>query len=63
MPLSLDDMREEFANFLFNNGCGTKFVLDKALAHVVSIAYRRGYDEGVSDTTRKLTDDPITPRY
>jgi len=43
--LMLDTMRAEFARFLSDNA-STQFSMDKALAHVVTLAYERGLDDG-----------------
>jgi hypothetical protein len=45
MPLMLDDMRAEFARVLAEQAA-TRFSMDKALAHVVALAYAAGIDDG-----------------
>lgn len=45
MSLLLDDMREEFARFLTADPAA-RFRMDAALAHVVTIAYQRGLEDG-----------------
>ena len=45
MPLMLDDMREEFARFLAEDPAG-RFRMDAALAHVITLAYRAGVEDG-----------------
>lgn len=45
VSLLLDDMREEFARFLATNPAG-RFRMDAALAHVVTLAYRAGMEDG-----------------
>jgi hypothetical protein len=44
MPLMLDDMRAEFARVLAAQSA-TRFSMDKALAHVISLAYAAGIDD------------------
>ena len=46
MSLLLDDMREEFARFLGADPAA-RYRMDAALAHVVTIAYRRGMLDGI----------------
>ena len=46
MSLLLDEMRQEFARFLATDPAG-RFRMDAALAHVVTIAYRRGMLDGI----------------
>lgn len=45
MPLMLDAMRAEFARFLAEDPAG-KFRMDAALAHIVTLAYRHGLEDG-----------------
>lgn len=45
MPLMLDTMREEFARFLAEDPAG-RFRMDAALAHVITLAYCAGVQEG-----------------
>lgn len=45
MPLTLDTMRAEFARFLAEDPSG-RWRMDRALAHVLTIAYERGMEEG-----------------
>lgn len=45
MPLMLDDMRAEFARFLTEDPAA-RFRMDAALAHIITIAYQRGLDDG-----------------
>ena len=47
-PLTLDEMREEFAKFLASDP-HARWRLDAALAHVVQIAYQRGLEDGRMD--------------
>jgi hypothetical protein len=44
MPLMLDDLRAEFAQHLASQP-GARFSMDKALAHVLELAYQAGFDE------------------
>jgi hypothetical protein len=43
--LMLDTMRAEFARKLAEDS-SVRFSMDKALAHVITIAYERGLDDG-----------------
>jgi hypothetical protein len=45
MPLMLDNIRAEFARFLADDPTA-RWRMDAALAHVVTIAYERGLDDG-----------------
>lgn len=45
MPLLLDNIRAEFARHLANNPA-SRFRMDAALVHVVTMAYERGLDDG-----------------
>lgn len=45
MPIMLDDMRSEFARFLTEDPAA-RFRMDAALAHVITIAYEHGLDDG-----------------
>ena len=47
MSLLLDDMREEFARFLAADPAA-RYRMDAALAHIVTIAYQRGMEDGAS---------------
>lgn len=54
MSLLLDDIRAEFARFLTADP-SAKFRMDAALAHVVTLAYQRGLDDGTHlDVSRLL---------
>lgn len=50
MPLMLDDIRREFADFLSADPSG-RFRMDAALAHVVTKAYQQGLADA---STRNL---------
>ena len=50
MSLLLDDMRMEFAAFLAADPAA-RFRMDAALAHVVTIAYQCGLEDGALDAT------------
>ena len=43
--MMLDDMRAEFARHLGEQS-GTRFSMDKAMAHVVTLAYEKGLADG-----------------
>lgn len=45
MPLMLDHMRAEFARFLADDPAG-RFRMDRALAHVITLAYQHGLKDG-----------------
>lgn len=45
MSLLLDDMREEFARFLAADPAA-RYRMDAALAHVITLAYRAGMEDG-----------------
>jgi hypothetical protein len=45
MPLMLDNIRAEFARFLADDP-HARWRMDSALAHVVTLAYERGLDDG-----------------
>ena len=47
MSLLLDDIRAEFARFLAEDPAA-RFRMDAALAHVVTLAYQRGLDDGLA---------------
>lgn len=47
MPLMLDEMRAEFAHKLAEDPAA-RFSMDKALAHVVTLAYQKGMEEGIA---------------
>ena len=51
-PLTLDEMREEFAKFLSSDP-KARWRLDAALAHVVQIAYQRGLDDGAAQARKQ----------
>lgn len=54
MSLLLDDIRAEFARYLTADP-SAKFRMDAALAHVVTLAYQRGLDDGTQlDVSRLL---------
>jgi hypothetical protein len=53
MPLMLDNMRAEFARKLADDPAA-RFSMDKALGHVITIAYERGLDDGRRDTGPNL---------
>jgi hypothetical protein len=57
MPLMLDTMRAEFARFLADDPQG-RFRMDKALAHVITLAYERGLDDG---RRAAIFDHPVAP--
>lgn len=57
MSLLLDDMREEFARFLGADPAAC-FRMDAALAHVVTIAYQRGLEDGALDAAPQGTRAP-----
>lgn len=46
MALLLDDIRAEFARFLSADPAA-RFRMDAALAHVITIAYRQGLNDGI----------------
>ena len=58
MSLLLDDMRKEFATFLAADPAG-RFRMDAALAHVVTIAYRRGLEDGALASQSPPADGPL----
>lgn len=43
--LTLDKIRHEFATYLASHS-DARFSMDKALAHVVELAYQQGFNEG-----------------
>lgn len=47
MSLLLDDIRAEFARYLTADP-SAKFRMDAALAHVVTLAYQRGLEDGAA---------------
>lgn len=49
MPLLLDNMRAEFARFLADDPTA-RWRMDAALAHVLTLAYERGLDDGRLNT-------------
>ena len=55
MSLMLDDIRAEFARFLAEDPA-TRSRMDAALAHVVTLAYQQGLNDGIRTSTelRKL---------
>ena len=57
--LLLDDMRREFAEFL-SNGPAARFRMDAALAHVVTLAYNRGLEDGRRETVPVPIAQPFT---
>lgn len=53
MSLLLDDLRAEFARFLAEDPNG-KHRMDAALAHIATLAYRKGLDDGTHFDTARL---------
>ena len=47
MSLLLDEIRAEFARFLAEDPAA-RFRMDAALAHVVTLAYQAGLDDGMA---------------
>ena len=45
MPVMLDDMKAEFVRVMSQQPL-TKISMDKALAHVIALAYAAGIDDG-----------------
>lgn len=60
MPLDLNEMRAEFARFLHTDP-KTRWRLDAALAHVLTIAYTRGLADGERSTHDPFEIDPVNP--
>ena len=58
MPLDLNEMRAEFARFLHTDP-KTRWRLDAALAHVLTVAYTRG----LADGERRDHETLATPRF
>ncbi len=58
MSLLLDDMRAEFARFLAESPAA-RFRMDAALAHVVTLAYQRGLDDGMAAAANPNPQDVI----
>ena len=56
MPLYLDDIRKKFAEHLTSNS-STRFSMDKALAHVVTLAYQRGIEDAEMRSTKCIIDN------
>ncbi len=56
MPLYLDDIRKEFAEQLASNS-SVRFSMDKALAHVVTLAYQRGIEDAEKRSTKCIIDN------
>ena len=56
MSLLLDDMRKEFAAFLAADPAA-RFRMDAALAHVVTIAYQRGLEDGAMNVAPHVPQD------
>jgi hypothetical protein len=50
--LLLDEMRAEFARFLAEDPQG-RWRMDKALAHVVSLAYTKGVNDGLQRANQR----------
>lgn len=60
MSLLLDDMREEFAKFLAADPAA-RYRMDAALAHVVTLAYRAGMEDGKAAVAPAPTVAEVTP--
>ncbi|MBK9309166.1 MAG: hypothetical protein IPN12_00195 [Rhodocyclaceae bacterium] len=52
--LLLDDMRAEFARFLYADSSG-RWRMDKALGHVVKLAYEAGIAAGKASLSNHIT--------
>lgn len=53
MPLMLDHIRAEYARHLTGNA-NKRFSMDAALAHVITLAYNAGMEEGAGLDTARL---------